>query len=112
MFVGEIPCPNPAFHFRMYYNSNACKESMVLRAATANDQNSIMPGMIGKLIFLNRDAVRPGVVGREVIKMIEIYAELFGMPKIIEDKTNYNYLLKWFEDAIWVLHNASAQTTH
>lgn len=112
MFIGKIPCPDPNYHFRMYYNENACKDSMVLQCHQTDSNGNLMPGMLGKLIFRDKSLVRPGVIAREVINIIKIYATLLGIENLQNDRNRYNYLIKWFIDQINSVYIDSLQNEH
>lgn len=77
MFIGKIPCPNPDYHFRFYYNEMACKDAMVLRVYQKYPDNTIVPGMIGKVIFRSKDKVIDNAE-RQAVDMAFIYNQLIA----------------------------------
>lgn len=91
MFIGKIPCPNPDYHFRLYYNDKACKDAMVLRVYQKYPDNTIIPGMIGKVIFRSKNNVIDNVE-RQANDMAFIYNQL-----ITDGHSN---LVNYFKDEI------------
>lgn len=103
MFVGKIPCPDENYEFRMYINEKACNDVMLLPVYVMNTETRRPePGLIGKLIFKNKDCIRTGVIAHEATHMATTYIRtvtheklIFG-PEIDDAEEKIAYYVGWF----------------